>query len=44
MAAHGGLMRAYQLFFVGAGLLGIPAIILFMILAARQSTSRLATA
>jgi PAT family beta-lactamase induction signal transducer AmpG len=43
MAAHGGLMRAYQIFFVGAGLLGIPAMILFVALAGRQRTSRLAT-
>jgi PAT family beta-lactamase induction signal transducer AmpG len=43
MAAHEGLMRAYQTFFVGAGLIGVPAIILFMALAAQQRTSRLAT-
>lgn len=42
MAAHGGLMQAYQVFFVGAGLLGIPAIILFMALAAQQRAPRLA--
>jgi hypothetical protein len=35
-------MRAYQTFFVGAGLLGIPAIILFMALAAHRRTPRLA--
>lgn len=43
MAAHGGLMQAYQIFFVGAGLLGIPAIVLFMALAAQQRAPRLAT-
>ncbi|HEX4157524.1 MAG TPA: MFS transporter [Rhizomicrobium sp.] len=36
MAAHEGLMPAYQVFFVGAALLGIPAIVLFMALAAQQ--------
>lgn len=36
LAAHGGLMQAYQIFFIGAGAIGIPAIILFGILAARQ--------
>jgi len=36
LAAHGGLMQAYQFFFIGAGVIGIPAIILFGILAARQ--------
>jgi PAT family beta-lactamase induction signal transducer AmpG len=36
LAAHGGLMQAYQFFFIGAGAIGIPAIILFGILAARQ--------
>ncbi len=42
VAAHTGLMRAYQIFFVGFGILGIPGIILFMVLAARQRTPRLA--
>jgi PAT family beta-lactamase induction signal transducer AmpG len=36
MAAHEGLMPAYRMFFIGAGLLGIPAIVLFMALAAQQ--------
>jgi PAT family beta-lactamase induction signal transducer AmpG len=36
IAAHEGLLPAYQMFFIGAGLLGIPAILLFMVLAARQ--------
>jgi PAT family beta-lactamase induction signal transducer AmpG len=43
MAAHQGLMQAYQTFFVGAGLLGIPAIVLFIALGAQQSTPRPAT-
>jgi PAT family beta-lactamase induction signal transducer AmpG len=32
-----GLMNAYAVFFVGAGLIGIPAILLFMLLARRNS-------
>jgi len=44
VAAHTGLMRAYQIFFVGFGLLGIPAIVLFMALAAQQRAPRIATA
>jgi PAT family beta-lactamase induction signal transducer AmpG len=44
VAAHTGLMRAYQIFFLGFGLLGIPAIILFMVLAALRRTPRLAAA
>jgi PAT family beta-lactamase induction signal transducer AmpG len=43
VAAQTGLMRAYQIFFVGFGLLGIPAIILFMVLAAQQRAARTAT-
>jgi len=42
MAAHDGLMRAYQMFFVGAGLLGIPALILFLALAAQRRVPHLA--
>ena len=38
VAAHTGLMRAYQIFFVGFGLLGIPGIILFVVLAAQRRT------
>lgn len=34
-AAH-GLMGAYAIFFAGAGLIGIPAIVLFMLLDSRQ--------
>jgi len=42
VAAHTGLMRAYQIFFVAFGLLGIPAIVLFMVLASQQRPLRLA--
>ncbi|MGH6877235.1 MAG: AmpG family muropeptide MFS transporter [Rhizomicrobium sp.] len=35
MAAHGGLMSAYRVFFLGAGVIGIPAIVLFVLLALR---------
>jgi PAT family beta-lactamase induction signal transducer AmpG len=31
-----GLMTAYEIFFIGAGLLGIPAILLFIVLEARH--------
>lgn len=41
VAAHEGLMRAYQIFFVAAGAIGVPAIVLFLILSARQRTPRL---
>lgn len=40
MAAQEGLMRAYQIFFVGAAFLGIPAILLFLALGAQQSRTR----
>lgn len=36
LAADYGLMKAYSLFFVGAGLIGIPAIVLFMALSRIQ--------
>jgi MFS transporter, PAT family, beta-lactamase induction signal transducer AmpG len=36
LAAHTGLMEAYALFFTGAGLIGIPAILLFLLLASRR--------
>jgi len=36
LAAHVGLMEAYALFFIGAGLIGIPAILLFLLLASRR--------
>lgn len=37
MTTHIGAMEAYQIFFVGAGLFGIPALILFAVLAAAAS-------
>jgi PAT family beta-lactamase induction signal transducer AmpG len=40
LKASYGLMTAYEIFFVGAGAIGIPAIILFMILAARSPKPR----
>jgi PAT family beta-lactamase induction signal transducer AmpG len=40
LSASHGLMTAYQIFFIGAGLIGIPAIILFMILAAYGAKPR----
>jgi MFS transporter, PAT family, beta-lactamase induction signal transducer AmpG len=43
MAAHQGLMPAYRTFFVGAGFVGIPAIILFIVLWSYERTPRLAT-
>lgn len=36
LSASHGLMGAYAIFFVGAGAIGIPAILLFMLLDARQ--------
>jgi PAT family beta-lactamase induction signal transducer AmpG len=36
LSAGHGLMGAYALFFLGAGLIGIPAILLFILLGARQ--------
>jgi PAT family beta-lactamase induction signal transducer AmpG len=36
LAAHVGLMEAYALFFTGAGLIGIPAILLFLLLASQR--------
>ena len=39
LAAHTGLMEAYALFFTGAGLIGIPAILLFLLLASRRRHS-----
>jgi PAT family beta-lactamase induction signal transducer AmpG len=36
LTAHGGLMHAYAIFFVGTGLIGVPAILLFLWLAALQ--------
>lgn len=42
-AAH-GLMWAYATFFIGAGLIGVPAILLFLLLAARQGPVETAAA
>jgi PAT family beta-lactamase induction signal transducer AmpG len=36
LSAHYGLMEAYAIFFVGAGLIGVPALILFEILNVKQ--------
>jgi PAT family beta-lactamase induction signal transducer AmpG len=36
LSAHVGLMNAYALFFAGCGAIGIPALILFALLARRQ--------
>lgn len=36
LAAHVGLMEAYALFFIGAGLIGIPALLLFVLLASQR--------
>jgi PAT family beta-lactamase induction signal transducer AmpG len=37
LSARFGLMHAYAIFFIGCGLIGIPAIALFILLARRQS-------
>jgi PAT family beta-lactamase induction signal transducer AmpG len=39
LKAHEGLMVSYEIFFIGAGAVGIPAILLFMILAANGPKS-----
>jgi PAT family beta-lactamase induction signal transducer AmpG len=36
LSGHVGLMNAYALFFLGCGAIGIPALILFGLLARRQ--------
>ena len=36
LAAHVGLMQAYAFFFIGAGLIGIPALVLFSLLASQR--------
>lgn len=41
LAAQTGLLRAYQIFFVGAGAIGIPAIVLFILLSTRQRPPRI---
>jgi PAT family beta-lactamase induction signal transducer AmpG len=40
LSAHYGLMDAYAIFFVGAGLIGIPALVLFAILNAKQHAAQ----
>jgi PAT family beta-lactamase induction signal transducer AmpG len=42
LAASHGLMNAYAIFFVGAGLIGIPAVLLFLLLDSRQRSARMA--
>jgi PAT family beta-lactamase induction signal transducer AmpG len=37
LSSHFGLMTAYALFFVGCGVLGVPALLLFWPLMRRQS-------
>ncbi len=39
LSASHGLMAAYAIFFVGAGLVGVPALVLFIILSVRQTAS-----
>jgi PAT family beta-lactamase induction signal transducer AmpG len=42
LAAQHGLMAAYATFFIGAGAIGIPAILLFLLLSARHRAVRVA--
>ena len=42
LAAQHGLMAAYATFFIGAGAIGIPAILLFLLLSARHRAARVA--
>lgn len=42
LAAQNGLMTAYAWFFIGAGAIGIPAILLFLVLSARHRAARMA--
>jgi len=44
LSASHGLMGAYAIFFIGAGAIGVPAIILFLILDRHQRHARLAPA
>jgi PAT family beta-lactamase induction signal transducer AmpG len=44
LSAHVGLMEAYAIFFIGAGLIGIPAIVLFVVLDSRHSAAHRAPA
>jgi PAT family beta-lactamase induction signal transducer AmpG len=39
LSAGHGLINAYAIFFVGAGLVGVPAILLFALLNARQKAA-----
>jgi PAT family beta-lactamase induction signal transducer AmpG len=41
--AHVGLMDAYAVFFAGAGLIGLPAIVLFLLLDSKQRALKRAT-
>jgi PAT family beta-lactamase induction signal transducer AmpG len=40
LSASYGLMDAYAIFFVGCGLIGLPAVFLFLLLAARHRSAR----
>jgi PAT family beta-lactamase induction signal transducer AmpG len=40
LSVHTGHMQAYAIFFIGAGLIGIPALVLFGILSVRQQALR----
>ncbi|HEX3429987.1 MAG TPA: MFS transporter [Rhizomicrobium sp.] len=42
LAAKHGLMAAYEVFFIGAGAIGIPAILLFLVLSVRHRATRVA--
>jgi PAT family beta-lactamase induction signal transducer AmpG len=42
LSASQGLMNAYAIFFIGAGLIGVPAIALFALLNARQKAAQAA--
>lgn len=42
LSTHVGLMEAYAIFFIGAGLIGVPAIVMFLLLDSRHSTQRMA--
>jgi len=42
LAARHGLMTAYAVFFIGAGAIGIPAILLFLVLSARRRAAHVA--
>ena len=43
LSAHVGLMEAYAVFFVGAGLIGVPAVLLFLLLDSRQRAAHMTT-